>query len=661
MNIMLSRGKIRIKSFMAYLYELCLDFWKVIGISVFVFLVCRYVGNMIDFFYIVFGFDLNYIGLLRIDKIYDYRYTFSFYVFIICFLLKNYNIVKMSAYRSHRVIKKLEDILVHKKDRDLLLFLLMTAIAIRLSYFFIINYYDPDQIYRMIPAQHLSPSLRTWQDLQFLIPHAEWPPLHFWLISFVYLFLKNIFVASRLVSLIFGMASIIPFYFLAKEITDKKVAFFSTLFFSLYSFHILYSVLVFADVPALFFVLMALLFFFRYLRLGCKKEIIFSAIFLNLTTMLRVEYVIILLPLFFILLIKKKRYTFLFIILASLFYFFWSSFEYFISGNPFFFFTQAAHMSQRLGWRFLFPGKDFGNNILTRFFYPAFLMNLWTHGLALAFGLIGLIYSFTKKRLIMYSFVFVFVYFIYSILVVTKLVFFMDRHVIILGMFSLVFVPLGCEGAAYWIKKYFLKSYFIKDFLTILFIGVVLAFFITSSIEKLDSRSKVHTGAAIPSNVFQTINWLKDNASQNVFIVMGNDKIPDYLTSDRARPLFMLVLRDAYKKNNLRLIEINPKFDFNITAIKQWYSININSAGKDENILEDKYFITLINTKNYLELPSDCKTEKIEDYTFICMFESSKSKRRFFGEYSFLEPTEVFFRIYKIEKNGDFERVKWQF
>lgn len=105
----------------------------------------------------------------------------------------------------------------------------------------------------------------------------------------------------------------------------------------------------------------------------------------------------------------------------------------------------------------------------------------------------------------------------------------------------------------------------------------------------------------------------------------------------------MLTLQEAYKKNDLKLISANPYSDFkDIIALTKAQEIK-------KGTLKDLYLVTLIDTGNYSEFPPDCKTEQIEDYTFTCVFESQKNKREFADSSPTKIPTEIFFRVYKIE------------
>jgi len=91
-------------------------------------------------------------------------------------------------------------------------------------------------------------------------------PGHFWLIGATTLLVHDVVSAGRLLSLVLGIGSLFVVWKLAGTIYGEVAGVSSLAVFSLYSLHIGYSTTSSAEVSYLFFLLLALLLFFLYLR-----------------------------------------------------------------------------------------------------------------------------------------------------------------------------------------------------------------------------------------------------------------------------------------------------------------------------------------------------------------------------------------------------------
>ncbi len=65
-------------------------------------------------------------------------------------------------------------------------------------------------------------------------PHLTWPPLTSFLIGVIWLFVRDLEFAGRLLSICAGSLLVIPFYYLAKKIRDQKTAILSSIFVAFY-------------------------------------------------------------------------------------------------------------------------------------------------------------------------------------------------------------------------------------------------------------------------------------------------------------------------------------------------------------------------------------------------------------------------------------------
>jgi len=118
-----------------------------------------------------------------------------------------------------------------------------------------------------------------------------YPPGHFWLIGASTLLVHDVVVAGRLLSLGLGIASLLIFWRLARILYGDAAGLLSLAVSCLYSMHIAYSATSSSEVSYLFFLLLAMFFFFSYLQSGSKKlrYLGVSGVFLSIAESIRFE------------------------------------------------------------------------------------------------------------------------------------------------------------------------------------------------------------------------------------------------------------------------------------------------------------------------------------------------------------------------------------
>ena len=131
------------------------------------------------------------------------------------------------------------------------------------------------------------------------------------LIGCVLWFWNQPLIVSRVVSLVFGSFFVVPYYYFTKLVTNKKTAFVSSFFLCLYPLHIILSVLSREDVTYCFFLFCAFVFFFKFKKYSGRKILflIFSAVFLNLSCLMRYDGWIFI-PILAVFLLPGKKYIF---------------------------------------------------------------------------------------------------------------------------------------------------------------------------------------------------------------------------------------------------------------------------------------------------------------------------------------------------------------
>ena len=133
-----------------------------------------------------------------------------------------------------------------KKDIIIYSFIILAALVIR-----IIALSLSDNVWGGDPDERIRLTAR-WLGLGIsrpLYPSGLWLPLHFYLISIAIKIFPNIPLNVRIMHVIFGVLTIIPFYELVHLVFDKKTALISSLLFAFYPLHIVCSVTTLSEGP----------------------------------------------------------------------------------------------------------------------------------------------------------------------------------------------------------------------------------------------------------------------------------------------------------------------------------------------------------------------------------------------------------------------------
>jgi hypothetical protein len=123
----------------------------------------------------------------------------------------------------------------------------------------------------------------------FKVVFDAYPPGHFWLIALLHLLVPDITVASRLLSLILGIASLPIIFKLTMTVYGPQSALLALAVFSFYSLHIGYSSTSSSEVCYLFFLLVAFLYFFDGLKSGDPWKLAISGVALSAAELIRLE------------------------------------------------------------------------------------------------------------------------------------------------------------------------------------------------------------------------------------------------------------------------------------------------------------------------------------------------------------------------------------
>jgi 4-amino-4-deoxy-L-arabinose transferase-like glycosyltransferase len=128
----------------------------------------------------------------------------------------------------------------------LLLFLL--ALLFRLPFLWLTNNNGTDAWARYVITL-------GWLKNPGQVPSNVWLPLHFWLLGGALSFWNSEW-SARLLTLIFGASTVLPYWGMLRRAFNPRVAFWSSLFFVFLFFHVAYSVTTSSETPTIFFLVL---------------------------------------------------------------------------------------------------------------------------------------------------------------------------------------------------------------------------------------------------------------------------------------------------------------------------------------------------------------------------------------------------------------------
>lgn len=174
---------------------------------------------------------------------------------------------------------------VRLTDRQWLAFFLLLAFGFRIGYLLLTdNYFNGDNGARLYNCW-------AWSVTPTLFRGLDWLPMQFYLVGTVIKLTGDVWWAPRLVSLVAGATSVLPFFYLMRMFFPRAICLIATGFFAIRPMHVKYSVISMSEALYLFFILVAFGFFFRYLfaEVRAKKNLWWCVFFLSCSGMLRME------------------------------------------------------------------------------------------------------------------------------------------------------------------------------------------------------------------------------------------------------------------------------------------------------------------------------------------------------------------------------------
>ena len=223
--------------------------------------------------------------------------------------------------------------------------------------------------------------------------------------------LNSLVIAPRIISLGFGIMTILVFYLCIKAIFNRKIALFSIIGISLYSSHIICSTIAASDTSFHFFLFLGL-YISELVRLQRKRYLLFLfGLCVGIASMCCYEGLL-LIPFYMIFLRKRKSELLEFIIYSLLIPIIWMAVNYLVFGNALeFIWNNNFIVPLQINWtRNQGINIDFIYNLL---FLPKLLMQ--TLGVPVfSLGMGGICYCALKwkKKLFCLMFIMFFIFFV---------------------------------------------------------------------------------------------------------------------------------------------------------------------------------------------------------------------------------------------------------
>lgn len=415
-------------------------------------------------------------------------------------------------------------------------FLVLLGFLIRVASFLLSKNFDGDAIIRTLMAAN-------WLRDPFFITHANpvtwvFGPLHYYLIGLSLLIWNNPLDSPRLLSLILGTLTIVPFYYLVELKFNKNIAFYSTLFFCFYTLHVRYSGVATSETPYLFFLLVSVFLFFKF---KIRKEIFYllvSAFFLNLSMMIRYETLMFVPILGFLLFIDEKtgeknfkkhfqfsgknlRYAFIFCSVALIFIVSRFFGDYLFNNDPFYslpigktnHLTMIAENIQKRGYLL--------NLLYNSLFWPGVIFLTFTPLIA-TLALLGLIRSLRKIEDLDFVVLFLVIFLLYTYQST------FGKGMTPFARFSLIFgvylLPFAGKELIFLITSLSKDKARILAFLVFLSMvvsfGIMVSFGIPGKGTLRDKISSVSPVTFLPYYVEELIAWVDKNVNSSELIIL---------------------------------------------------------------------------------------------------------------------------------------------
>ena len=262
------------------------------------------------------------------------------------------------------------------------------------------------------------------------------PPLHIFLLVFGLKLYNNTLITPRLISLLFGVLTMVPFYLFFKKTFNGTVAFFSLIAVALYSQHIAYSVIATSETVFHFCFFTALFLLAVFFEKEEQAVLFWSGIFFGLSAMARYEGLAAVPAVLFFLKGRFKAMG-IFLLGACLLPLAWMLLNKIVWGNPLeFVSTNNVTVPAQFNWiRQQGERIDPGYKIL---FWPRSLIE--TLGIPVFFlGVSGTVYTLMRREKLLPAGIFAFFFILFVFMTSQERLYLQPRYGITLGLLLIPF------------------------------------------------------------------------------------------------------------------------------------------------------------------------------------------------------------------------------
>lgn len=188
-----------------------------------------------------------------------------------------------------------------------------------------------------------------WMENPTWTSSSVWAPFHFYIHGFGLMIWNNLIYTPKIITILFSVFTLLPFYFLTKREFNKSGALIGTIFLAISPILFHNSFLALSETPYLFFLALTL----NLLSKGIKENsillVLMAGLMLTVTSGIRYEAWIVTAILSLVLLLAKQwKYFFVFNFTAALFPVYWLLSNWLETGDPLFSIHRSYHWSSEI-------------------------------------------------------------------------------------------------------------------------------------------------------------------------------------------------------------------------------------------------------------------------------------------------------------------------
>jgi hypothetical protein len=156
-------------------------------------------------------------------------------------------------------------------ERRIVVTLLIWAAVVRIAFLLVSVNATSDGPPRAIYAWE-------WAQNPELVTRGHWLPLQLYLSGALLMFWDNLWEAPRVVSLVFGVLALAPFWLLIRQFFSRPVAFAASVVYIFFGLHIAQSIVSSSEAVFYFFAFSALYHFSSWWNTGAQRNLVWSAL-----------------------------------------------------------------------------------------------------------------------------------------------------------------------------------------------------------------------------------------------------------------------------------------------------------------------------------------------------------------------------------------------